>query len=68
MNELVTKGYIIFIFHFILVSAYGYRIYRKRKSREHDSKAFFVAGSSLTWRDYWSSSKNKIKKIQNFKF
>src|SRR5215216_4148619 len=49
MNTLVTKDYIVFAFYFIIVSSYGYWIYRRRKSREHDSKAFFLAEGSLTW-------------------
>src|SRR5882672_11861281 len=49
MNNLQTKDYIIFFTYFILVAGYGYWIYRRRKSREHDSKAFFLAEGSLTW-------------------
>lgn len=49
MNTLVTKDYIVFILYFILVAGYGYWIYLRRKSKEHDSKAFFLAEGSLTW-------------------
>src|ERR1051325_2576386 len=49
MNSLATKDYIVFILYFILVAGYGYWIYQRRKSREHDSKAFFLAEGSLTW-------------------
>src|ERR1700730_6995315 len=49
MNNLATTDYIVFLFYFIFVSVYGYTIYHKRKSREHDSKAFFLAEGSLTW-------------------
>jgi solute:Na+ symporter, SSS family len=49
MNTLVTQDYVIFIMYFVLVASYGYWIYNKRKSREHDSKAFFLAEGSLTW-------------------
>lgn len=48
-NQLVFKDYLVFIIYFIIVGSYGYWIYRKRKSREHDSKAFFLAEGSLTW-------------------
>ena len=48
-NQLQTKDYLVFILYFILVSSYGYWIYRRRKSKEHDSKAFFLAEGSLTW-------------------
>lgn len=49
MNVLATKDYIIFLLYFIIVASYGYWIYMRRKSREHDSKAFFLAEGSLTW-------------------
>ena len=48
-NQLVAKDYLVFLIYFIIVGAYGYWIYTKRKSREHDSKAFFLAEGSLTW-------------------
>ena len=49
MKQLATSDYIVFILYFILVASYGYWVYRKRKSQEHDSKAFFLAEGSLTW-------------------
>src|SRR6201990_1722376 len=49
MNNLVTSDYLVFITYFVIVAGYGYWIYRKRKTREHDSKAFFLAEGSLTW-------------------
>ncbi len=48
-NQLATIDYLVFGFYFIIVASYGYWIYTKRKSREHDSKAFFLAEGSLTW-------------------
>src|SRR3981081_4009693 len=48
-NQLVFKDYLVFTIYFIIVASYGYWIYKKRKSREHDSKAFFLAEGSLTW-------------------
>ena len=41
--------YIVFLIYFAIVASYGYWIYLRRKSREHDSKAFFLAEGSLTW-------------------
>ena len=49
MNTLSSIDYVIFILYFILVASYGYYVYRKRKTQEHDSKAFFLAEGSLTW-------------------
>jgi SSS family solute:Na+ symporter len=50
MNKnLAFTDYAVFIIYFIIVAAYGYTIYRKRKSKEHDAKAFFLAEGTLTW-------------------
>jgi len=49
MNKLYPEDYIVFFTYFIIVSAYGYYIYRKKKSTSSDSKAFFLAEGSLTW-------------------
>src|SRR5450432_3232498 len=48
-NQLVFSDYLVFVLYLILVGSYGYWIYHKRKSREHDSKGFFLAEGSLTW-------------------
>jgi len=34
-----TADYAVFITYFVIVSAYGYTIYHKRKKNEHDAKA-----------------------------
>src|SRR6478735_9740768 len=50
MNKnLATTDYLVFIVYFIIVAAYGYSIYRKRKKDEHDAKAYFLAEGHLTW-------------------
>src|SRR6266540_5179642 len=50
MNKnLAFTDYAVFIIYFIIVASYGYTVYRKRKSKEHDAKAFFLAEGSLTW-------------------
>ena len=49
MNTLSSIDYVIFVLYFVLVASYGYYVYRKRKTQEHDSKAFFLAEGSLTW-------------------
>ncbi|SHE42966.1 sodium/sugar symporter [Pedobacter caeni] len=48
-NNLVTTDYVVFIIYFLVVSGYGYYIYRQRKKNEHDAKAFFLAEGTLTW-------------------
>ena len=49
MNSLQTTDYVVFLFYFVIVTTYGYWIYRKRKRDEHDAKAFFLAEGTLTW-------------------
>ncbi|WP_432713597.1 sodium:solute symporter family transporter [Pedobacter sp.] len=48
-NNLATTDYVVIILYFIIVSAYGYSIYHKRKRNEQDAKAFFLAEGTLTW-------------------
>ena len=43
------KDYIVFFVYFIIVSAYGLYIYKKKKSAEGGSKDYFLAEGSLTW-------------------
>jgi SSS family solute:Na+ symporter len=50
MNQnLAFADYAVFIIYFIVVSAYGYTVYRKRKQDEQDAKAYFLAEGNLTW-------------------
>jgi SSS family solute:Na+ symporter len=48
-NSLELTDYIVFIIYFLVVSIYGYTIYRKREKNEHDAKAYFLAEGKLTW-------------------
>src|SRR3954469_16967406 len=48
-NGLPTLDIAVFIIYFVIVSAYGYSVYRKRKKDEHDAKAYFLAEGTLTW-------------------
>jgi solute:Na+ symporter, SSS family len=50
MNQnLAFTDYVVFITYFIIVSVYGFNIYRKRKSNEHDANSYFLAEGTLTW-------------------
>ena len=49
MHQLQTLDYIVFFFYFIVVSAYGYWIYQRKKSNVASTKDFFLAEGSLTW-------------------
>lgn len=50
MNALRTPDYVVFFIYFVVVAAYGYYIYhRKRKHTSGDTKDFFLAEGSLTW-------------------
>src|SRR5829696_3408393 len=46
---LSTNDYIIFGIYFLIVAAYGYWIYWKKKKATTDTKDFFLAEGSLTW-------------------
>ncbi|MCP2026497.1 SSS family solute:Na+ symporter [Flavobacterium sp. HSC-32F16] len=46
---LAFADYAVFIIYFIVVSVYGYTVYRKRKQDEQDAKAYFLAEGNLTW-------------------
>jgi solute:Na+ symporter, SSS family len=49
VHKLQRADYLVFFIYFIVVSAYGYYIYHKKKSATTDSKDFFLAEGSLTW-------------------
>jgi SSS family solute:Na+ symporter len=49
MNHLQPADYAVFLLYFVIVSGYGYWIYRRRKSTETNTKDFFLAEGSLTW-------------------
>jgi len=48
-SSLAFADYAVFIIYFIIVSVYGYTVYRKREKNEHDAKAYFLAEGTLTW-------------------
>src|SRR3954453_12103507 len=48
-SGLTTLDIAVFIIYFVIVSVYGYTVYRKRKKDEHDTKAYFLAEGTLTW-------------------
>src|SRR6478752_7366177 len=49
MNTLQTADYIVFFIYFVAISAYGYYVYRKKRSATTTSTEFFLAEGSLTW-------------------
>lgn len=46
---LETLDYAIFLIYFVIVSSYGYWIYKHKGKQSADSKDFFLAEGSLTW-------------------
>lgn len=46
---LETLDYVIFLIYFVIVSSYGYWIYKNKGKQSADSKDFFLAEGSLTW-------------------
>lgn len=49
MQKLQTFDYVVFLFYFVLVSGYGYWIYKKKQAKQTSTKDFFLAEGSLTW-------------------
>lgn len=49
MGALATSDYIVFLVYFIVVSAYGVWVYRRKKKAEQSSTDFFLAEGQLTW-------------------
>lgn len=49
MNQLQSADYIVFLIYFILVTAYGMYIYKRKKKTSTTSQDFFLAEGSLTW-------------------
>src|SRR5262245_4549928 len=49
MNKLQAIDYAVFLFYFLIVAAYGYWIYQKKKRAEASTTDFFLAEGSLTW-------------------
>ncbi|RYY60778.1 MAG: sodium transporter, partial [Chitinophagaceae bacterium] len=48
-NDLGFFDYLIFAVYFLLVSGYGYWVYRRKKKTVTNTKDFFLAEGSLTW-------------------
>lgn len=49
MNRLQTADYVVFFVYFIVISAYGYYVYQRKRSKTTTSTEFFLAEGSLTW-------------------
>ncbi len=49
MNRLQTADYIVFFIYFIVISAYGYYVYQRKRTASTSSTEFFLAEGSLTW-------------------
>jgi solute:Na+ symporter, SSS family len=49
MQTLHSADYIVFLIYFILVSGYGFYVYKRRKTGIMNTRDFFLAEGSLTW-------------------
>ncbi|MGV3763157.1 sodium/sugar symporter [Parapedobacter sp.] len=49
MNTLATSDYIVFLCYFVIIAGYGLWIYYRKKSKELNTKDYFLAEGSLTW-------------------
>jgi SSS family solute:Na+ symporter len=49
MNQLTSTDYAVFLVYFVVVAAYGYWIYEKKRRKEASTTDFFLAEGALTW-------------------
>ncbi len=50
MNKLQTSDYLVFLLYFIIVSGYGYYVYRRKKNASVSASTdYFLAEGSLSW-------------------
>ncbi|MEO6151470.1 MAG: sodium/sugar symporter [Mucilaginibacter sp.] len=49
MKTLSSGDYTVFFIYFIIVSAYGYWVYKRKHNADATSKDYFLAEGSLTW-------------------
>jgi len=49
MNSLTNGDYAVFIVYFLIVSCYGYWVYKRKHNADATSKDYFLAEGSLTW-------------------
>src|SRR5471030_315687 len=49
MRTLSNGDYIVFLIYFVIVSAYGFWIYNRKRNADATSKDYFLAEGSLTW-------------------
>ncbi|SKA19022.1 sodium:solute symporter family transporter [Sediminibacterium ginsengisoli] len=49
MKTLQNFDYLVFLFYFLIISCYGFWVYRKKKAAQASSKDYFLAEGSLTW-------------------
>jgi len=49
MNTLQTADYIVFLIYFVVITGYGYYIYKRKKTTSTSAKDFFLAEGALTW-------------------
>src|SRR3954466_7212414 len=49
MKGLASIDYVVFLIYFVVVAAYGYWIYNRKKKAVTDTKDFFLAEGHLTW-------------------
>ena len=49
MNHLSGYDYTVFFIYFIIVTSYGYWVYRNKRSAHSKTKDYFLAEGSLTW-------------------
>ncbi len=49
MKTLALSDYIVFLCYFVIIAGYGFWIYYRKRTKELNTKDYFLAEGSLTW-------------------
>jgi len=49
MKQLSSGDYVVFFIYFVIVSSYGWWVYKRKHNADATSKDYFLAEGSLTW-------------------
>jgi len=49
MKTLAPSDFIVFLFYFVIIAGYGLWVYNRKRSKELNTKDYFLAEGSLTW-------------------
>ena len=60
---LASLDYMVFLIYFVIVTSYGFWVFKNKGRQNTDSKDFFLAKGSLTW---WAIGASIIAQLQSW--